>query len=219
MTLSVEWVSGLISFVLTLAILSYLIGDNPLFRLVTHLFVGVSAGYIAAVVFTQVWMNRLLLPLTDPRLGLGERLWLLLSLFLAVLLLTKISYRLGVLGTPVLALLSGIAAALVIGGAVQGTLLPQAQAATAPFSPTSPLETWLQGTLMLLGTIGTLAYFHFGVRATSPNARPRLWLRLPGWIGAIFLGITLGSLFTALYSTALTALIERLNSILTFLLP
>ncbi len=47
--LSPELISGLIAFLLTVFVLSYLINDNFLFRAATYIFVGVSAGYVAAV--------------------------------------------------------------------------------------------------------------------------------------------------------------------------
>ncbi len=71
-TLSVDLVTGIISFLLTLMILSYLIGDNPLFRVAVYIFVGVSAGYAAAVAWWQVLFPRLMLPLLTG--GFFERL-------------------------------------------------------------------------------------------------------------------------------------------------
>lgn len=216
MNISIEWLSGLLGFFLTLAIFSYLIGDNPLFRLAVHLFVGASSGYIAALVFRQVWLNQLLLPLLNPQTDTLMRLWLLLSLLLAVLLLAKVSSRLSTLGTPSAAILSGIAAALVIAGALQGTIFPQLIASAAPFSSTNTLDIWIQGAIVVLGTIGTLAYFHFGA---DRALRRRGWIRILGWIGLLFLGLTFGALFATLYSSALTALIERIHAIISFILP
>lgn len=216
MNFSIEWLNALLGFILTLIIFSYLLGDNPLFRLAIHLFIGVSTGYIAAVSFQQVWLEQLIRPLFIVQGDPTARLWILLPLLLAILLLAKISPNLSGLGTPSIAILSGIAAALVIVGALQGTLIPQVQAGTAAFSPSNSPEFWLQGLIVLLGTIGTLAHFHFGA---DRALRQRGWIRFLGWIGLIFLGVTLGALFAALYSSTLTALIERLNALISFLMP
>jgi predicted membrane protein len=37
---------GIIGFLLSILVFSYLIGDNPLFRFAIHLFIGVSAGVV-----------------------------------------------------------------------------------------------------------------------------------------------------------------------------
>ena len=58
----IEAISAFIGLILTLLIFSYLIGDNPLFRIAVYIFVGVSAGYVAVVAFWQVLWPDLLRP-------------------------------------------------------------------------------------------------------------------------------------------------------------
>ena len=41
-------------------VFSYLIGDNPLFRIAVYLFIGVSSGYAATVVWHHVLVPKLL---------------------------------------------------------------------------------------------------------------------------------------------------------------
>ena len=42
----------------TLCIFSYLLGDNPFYKIAEHIFVGVSAGYIAVFTFwSTIWPN------------------------------------------------------------------------------------------------------------------------------------------------------------------
>ena len=59
MSIDVLWL--FISFVLTLLIFSYIFGDNPLFRLASYAFVGVSAGYLLVTVIYQVLVFELFL--------------------------------------------------------------------------------------------------------------------------------------------------------------
>ena len=40
-----SFLSSLTGFIFTVLILSYLLGDNPLFRVGIHLFIGISVGY------------------------------------------------------------------------------------------------------------------------------------------------------------------------------
>ena len=63
MVISLDLVAGILGFIFTLLIFSYLIGDNPLFRVAIYIFIGVSSGYIAAVALWQVIIPRLLYPL------------------------------------------------------------------------------------------------------------------------------------------------------------
>ena len=114
-----ELIFGAISFLLTLMVLSYLIGDNALFRFAIHIFVGVSAGYVASVALYQVIWPYLLIPLVSA--PLAERGLLIIPLVLSALLLMKISPRLSWLGGPAVGYLVGAGAAVAIGGAALGT--------------------------------------------------------------------------------------------------
>src|SRR5664279_3879735 len=63
MVISLDLVAGILGFIFTLLIFSYLLGDNPLFRVAIYIFICVSSGYIAAVALWQVIIPRLLYPL------------------------------------------------------------------------------------------------------------------------------------------------------------
>jgi len=215
--MSPDLLSSFISFFLTLLVFSYLLGDNPLFRVAIHVFVGVSAGYVAAVTWYQVLWSKLFLPLlTGPT---NERLLLVIPLLLGILLLMKISSPLSKLGSPAVAFMVGVAAAVAVGGAVMGTLFPQVQATIDPFnlhgaaaSGSNPIERILTGSIFLIGTVSTLAYFHFGAKSTPDGSVRRN--RLIGgiaWVGRVFIAITFGVLFAGVFVAALTAFIERLH--------
>jgi hypothetical protein len=135
----------------------------------------------------------------------------------------KISPGLSSLGSPALALMVGVGTAVAIGGAVLGTLIPQVQAAIDPFDSSRVasgalfVERLFEGSIMLIGTISTLAFFHFGARQSpgSPVERNRL-IEILASIGKIFIAITFGVLFAGAYAAALTALTERLYFIWNF---
>jgi hypothetical protein len=204
-------------FILTLLVFSYLLGDNVLFRFTIHLFVGVAAAFMAAVSFYTVIWPRLLQPVFY---GMPyERLLALVPLVLSALLVTKASPRLSGWGAPVMAFLVGVGAATAIGGAIFGTLFPQARASMslldiqAISTSGKPLEWELfNGLIILLGTVVTLAYFHFYVR--SPRS---VWAQGITMFGKIIIAIALGVVFAGVYSAALTALVERLSALVTFI--
>ena len=214
-----DLITGIFSFLLTLMILSYLIGDNPAFRVAVYIFVGVSAGYVGAVAWWQVLYPKVFVPLLSG--SFLERLLALVPLVLGVLLLMKLSPRTAWLGTPSVAFLVGVGAAVAVGGAVMGTLIPQTQASFTVFNPANAEESLLArlffGAIMLVGTITTLVYFHFGAKATAGGPQRNKLVVWLGWIGQVFIAITLGVLFAGVFAAAMTALIERLNFIWYFL--
>jgi hypothetical protein len=226
-----DLITGGIGFLLTLMVLSYLIGDNPLFRVAIYIFIGVSAGYAAAVAWHQVLYPRLIVPLLSG--SLADFLLTIIPLVLALLLLLKLSPRTARLGTPSMAFLVGVGAAVAIGGAVLGTLFPQSSVffrlpgfnSLSPelaqlFNSTVPkanLEKFFEGGVMLLGTVTTLVYFHFGAKATASGPQRSKLVSGLGWVGQVFIAITFGVLFAGVFMAALTALIERMVFIITFL--
>lgn len=213
-----DLVAGLAGFLLSLMILSYLIGDNPLFRIAVYLFVGVSAGYVAAVAWWQVLWPDLVLRLLNG--STTERALWAVPLVLSALLLMKAWPALSRLGTPSMAILAGIGSAVAIGGAVNATLLPQIGATINAFdlhNSGSPIEAVVDGGLILVGVASTLVYFHFTASVTADGSVRRFRvIEFIAFFGGIFLAITLGVIFAGVYSAALTALIERLHFFGTF---
>jgi len=123
----VIWVG--ISFLLTLLVFAYLLGDNPFFRFASTLLIGVSAGYLTVVIIYQVLITRLVVPLMA-----GSSL-ALVPLLLSGMLLMKLSPRFSPVGSPVMALLVGVWAAVAVGGTVLGTLFGQVKGALSFFDP------------------------------------------------------------------------------------
>lgn len=214
----IELISALVGLILTLMVFSYLIGDNPLFRIAVYLFIGVASGYAATI----VWHSLLVPKLFRPLIALNPLT--IVPLVFGVSLLAKLSARTAWIGSFAMAVLVGVGAAAAIGGALIGTLMPQAQAAINGFnilSAGSGLEAasrLLEGVIMLGGTVFTLASFHFSAgRAVDGVPKRNRILEGIAWVGRIFLAITFGALFAGVYMSALTAMIERLSFVLNFI--
>jgi hypothetical protein len=220
---TIDFLTGLLSFLFTLLILSYVVSDNPAFRVALHAFVGVSSGYILYVVWSQVIVNKLVLPLVIG--SWFDRLFLAIPLFLAVLLLGKLWSGTEWLGRPVVAFLVGIGTAAAIGGAVMGTIFPQVAAAADPFDINSSATTGgltanlMIGAFALIGTIVTLAYFQFTIRGGEGSTGKRGWFAnffaLPG---KAFISAALGAIFAGVLAAALAACVDRVQSILDFIM-
>jgi hypothetical protein len=214
----IEFISALIGLVLTLMVFSYLIRDNPLFRIAVYLFIGVASGYAATVVWHDV-----LLPKLSQSITTFNPLSIVPFVF-GISLLAKLSPRTSWMGSFAMAVLVGVGAAAAVGGALIGTLLPQAQAAIDGFDILSAGNVGevafrlLRGVIMLVGTVFTLASFHFSAgRAADGMPKRNRMIEGVAWVGRIFIAITFGALFAGVYMSALTAMIERLSFVINFI--
>ncbi len=218
-----ELLTGLAGFVLTLLIFSYLIGDNLFFRIAVYLFIGVASGYAATVIWHYVLIPKLfaLLQSGDP----NQLILAMIPLLLCVTLLAKLSPRISWIGNFAMAILAGVGAATAVGGAVLGTLVPQSFAAmdaldirSAGSGGAAAFFQLIEGAVMLVGAVTVLGYFQFSA-GRAPDGTPKRSVIFEGvaWFGRIFIAITFGVLFAGVYMAALTAMIERLSSIINFI--
>jgi hypothetical protein len=188
----------LVGLVLTLFIYSYILGDNPLYRLAVHILVGVSAAYAAVIVTRQVILPVLVRLREEP--ANTANLWLAPVLILILLFVFK-----RWTGNGTVAFLIAVGSAVALVGAVQGTLLPQITA--VPSTPLFPGH----GIVTAVLTICTLLTFQFTWRNSSPDSR---WRRSLTGIGRAVLMITFAALFAAVLNTSLLLLADRLNYLL-----
>jgi len=227
MQISPDLISAGISFIVTILILSYLIGDNPLFRATVYVFVGVAAGYVAAVAVNEIILPLLIQPIISGSVfaNPGLAISLAIASLGSILLLFKLSPRFSHIGQLPMAYLVGVGAAVTIGGAVLGTLLPQVSATMDGFDVslavqrnTNPTLMILNGAFILVGVIGTLAYFQFGAsKKDDGSVRRNLPVNSLSWVGRVYIAITFGVLFAGVYIAALTALIGRMDAIRSFI--
>jgi len=216
----------IIGFALTIMVLSYLIGDNILFRLAISIFIGVASGYAAVLILYNVILYQVLVPVIQAiTTGKADNLLtyathVLPAVLLGIWMLTKASPRLSRGGTPVLALLTGVGAATVIAGAVRGTIFPQVGASanllnilTAPEELSRLVGWFINGLIILVGTVTTLIYFKFGIKRQEEGvpAQHSVILEYLSTAGQGFIVITLGVLFAGVYIATLIALIDRIQ--------
>lgn len=210
-----------LGFLLTILIFSYFLGDNPFFRLAVHIFIGVSAAYVALITINNVLIPRLILPVINGTQG--ERLLSLLLFIPSVFLLFKATplYK---AGNWSVAILVGIGAAAAIGGAITGTLFPQILGTINSVDPsaytitTSRWDQAINGFIIVVGTVTTLIYFHFGTREQPGQVNERLpIIEKISIIGKVFLAITFGALYAGVYLSSLAALVERITFLWEFL--
>lgn len=216
-----DFIGLTLGFLLTILVFSYLLGDNPFFKLAVHIFIGVSAAYVALVTVNNVLIPRLIVPLFEgPQ---GERILSILLFIPTIFLFFKVT-PLNRHGNWTVAILVGIGAAAAVGGAIAGTLFPQVLGTINSVDPSTFAiagNRWGQifnGVIVVLGTLATLIYFHFGTQDIPGRTDKRLpIIENISKIGRIFLSITFGSLYAGVFLTALSALVERLTFVWDFL--
>ena len=198
-------------------IFSYIFGDNPLFRIATYFFIGVSSAYVFVLIFYQVFLPKLILPLLTG--DLNQKAIQLIPIILSSLLIFKLFNKTSSIGNTSLAFLVGSGAAIILTSAFSGTLLPMIDMITEPFSLNSlNFSNLMGGIILLIGAVSSLLYFQFStiVDGEYQTILSKIMHTLKK-IGTIFIGITLGSIFAGVIISSVLALIERVNFIITFL--
>jgi len=202
---------------LSIFILSYvLLGENPLYRLALHVFIGGLIGYGIAIAISEVMIDTLVVQLLERDFLVA------LPTVLGILLLVKGLPKYAYVGNLSVAYLVGVGVAVALGGALLGTLIPQVEATalTLSIEPTSlytmdGLRSLLDGLLVVVGTICTLLMFQFTGRTEAGGTG--IGARLVGvasWIGRVFLTCALGVAFAGAFTTFLSIFIGRVQEII-----
>jgi len=109
----------------------------------------------------------------------------------------------------------GVGAAVLIGGAVMGTLFQQSQAALNDLTPQAAAPGapgMFTGWLLFIGAVSTLFYFQFTTRKTEGDTGKRsVVFEILSQIGKVFIAVTLGAIFAGILAASITALVERLE--------
>jgi len=207
---NVETIGLWAGFVFTLMIFSYLLGDNVLYRLAIYVFVGLTAGYIVVVTVEGVLLPWLYATTFDGQVGIGGQALGLVPFLLTLLLLLKVSPRVGPAGKIAMAFIVGVGTAVALVGAITGTLLPLAAATGSAVQ-----FDVLNGFLLFIGVASTLVYFQYLARRDRAGAvRQSVVVRAVGALGQGVVIITLAALYAGAVLTSLTIFSERLGFIL-----
>ena len=209
----------LIAAILTFMVWSYLLGDNPAFRIAEHLFVGTAIGYAVLVAWFNVVQPAFFGSTTSQSAALAA-----VPLVLSLLLMAKARPAWSAIGNLPIAFLIGVGAALAVGGALFGTLWPQVSA-TANLSldpgdygdpqPALASTFFWQNLAVLIVTIGTFFYFSFNIQPQGPlggfrEGFTRFWSGIGRWV----IVITLGALYGNTVMSRIALLIGRIQWLL-----
>jgi len=198
-----------VAAVLTLCVFSFLYKDNPLYKFVEHLFVGVAAGYVVAVQFHNVFVPNIWHPLIK-----GHDLMPLVPLCLGMLLFARFLPRGGWISLWPLSLIVGTYAGLAVIGFASGDLAIHIKANLIPiidvksvgdFTQRPGLFTFLEAIsnpIIVFGLICTLSCFFFSKELEKVT-------RVTSKIGIAFLMIGFGAGYGYTVMTRIALLIDR----------
>jgi hypothetical protein len=207
---SPDVVGMVVGVVLTLMVFSYLVGDNPLYRIALYLFVGCIIGYSLGIVIREVFIARVMGGL------LGRDLGVVVPLVLGLLLLGKGISVTSRIGTIPLAFLVGVGTAVALGGAIVGTIVPQVAATGESLAFRSfGGAAVTRGLLIVIGTVCTLLVFNnSGQKREGLGALWGSTVRTLSGVGRIFLICALATAFAGAVTTALTVFVGRSDFII-----
>lgn len=197
-------IGTIVAVILTLMVYSYLIGDNPLYRLAQNIFVGVSVGYITLVVVYNVIVPFIGRALADR--PYVDRVLPILALLLGVLLWFKVVRPRNIFSNAVLAIIVTAGAALALGGVLVGTLLPQMQATMLPL--TGNIYSIVGNVVIIVGVIASLGYFYFTARSDGTRSPTASYVATAGrW----FMMVAFGTLFGFAVLSFFSSLADRIG--------
>ncbi len=197
---TLDRVATIAGAVLVLLVFSYLLGDNFLYRIAIHIFIGAAAAYTLIVAVESVIVPWITLTFSGNS-NTGLKVIGALPFVLGLLLLLKLFRGLSRIGNLGLAAVIGVGTALAVWGAVMGTLWPLA------LDSARRQGNILDSLIAVIGTITVLVYFtYLGVRRPNGDVEQLLVVRWPGAVGQAFIMITLGATYALLIISALTVL-------------
>jgi hypothetical protein len=179
---------------LTLAMYSFLYGDNPFFKIAEHIYLGVSVGYLIVSTHYQYIMPKLWTPIREGHYEL------IVPALLGILILTRLIPRLAWLSRISFAAIMGYTAGLYVPTAVRQFLLPQVGNTIQPLNFAAlggvknasfnwaALGELVNGLLILIGVVAVLVHFFYSVEhkgAIKHTAR----------LGVLFLMFAFGAMF------------------------
>ncbi len=186
--------------ILTLSIFSFLYKDNPFYKIGEHLFVGVSAGYWFGRYWHEIFIRKLFVPLTED---FAHNFLLLIPFFLGIMMLFRLSAKLGWMSRWPLAFMIGTGSGIYFVVYIQSNVLMQLKGTIV----TGPEVSFLNHLVLVIGVLTGLFYFFF-------SKAHRGAFGVLAKIGIYFLMISFGASFGYTVMARISLLIGRMQFLL-----
>lgn len=195
-------ISTLIAGLLTLAILTFLYRDNPVYKMAESLLIGVSVGYMLVTTVSSTLMGLMFKPLF-----LDGTLRLIVPLALGLMMFGRFFGKTSFLSRIPIAVMIGSGAGVAIPAMLEQRTLKQLSATVMPLLLESGWPD-IAAIVVLLGVITTLCYFYFSHEHTGA-------LGVSARVGTYFLMLFFGTTFGYTVMSRMSTFIGRMEFLLT----
>jgi hypothetical protein len=139
--------------IVTLGIFSFLAGDNPFYKLVERLWVGVTTGYWAMLLYHTSFHDKIWVNIVDQ-----HEWWYLVPTALGILMWFRLSRRWAWISRYALAFYIGISTGVFIPLAFKTSVFMQLE---GTFQPVTLNAAGLNFLIVIVGLVCSLSYFFF----------------------------------------------------------
>ncbi len=178
--------------VATIAMISYVYGENPLFKFFEHIFIGMAAAHAVVMGYFNV-IDKGIKPIIEGKW------WLIVPCILGLLLYARFTKNWYWLSRIPLGLTMGIGAALSIRGEIEANFVEQILTTMLPL-------TSLNNVLFVAGVVTTIMYFLY-LRQSEKSS----FLKGGGEIGRMVMMMAFGASFGFTVMARMSLLIGRLQ--------
>jgi hypothetical protein len=191
--------------VITLAILSFLYRDNPLYKMAEHIAVGISVGFLVVTYYYNVFKPKV----WENILYKGQYDYVL-PLILGILLFTRFFPKQGWLSRYSIAFYIGAGSGLSIPPTLEARVLQQMEGTVRSLVTVVPgnLAATLTGSFaaifLIVGTLASLVFFLFSVEHKGPVGRL-------AWFGRLCMMAGFGASFGFTVMARVSLLIGRVH--------
>ena len=189
---------------ITVGMYSFLYKDNPLFKAVEHLYVGVAAGYVLSITWYNIFLPDVIRPLLLPEVGESRDFLKLIPLVLGVLMLMRMSKRYSWVSRISFAFVMGFYSGLAITNYLETIIFKHLSYSVMPLFDAGTLADQINAVVVLVGVLSVLVYFWFSVEHKGP-------VKAISRVGVYFLMISFGASFGYTIMARLSLLVERLE--------
>lgn len=195
----------IIAGLLTLAVLSFLYRDNPVYKMAESLLIGLSIGYFLVI----TWTNTLAASLFTPLFGEGK-LTLIIPMALGLMMFGRLHSKTAIWSRIPIGVMIGAGAGVAIPAMLGARTMVQISATVQPLWSESGVPA-LSVIVVLVGLLSTLAYFYFSREHVGA-------LGQVAGVGTWFLMIFFGTTFGYTVMSRMSTLIGRVEFLLSDLL-
>ncbi len=203
--MDLSFITLLLSTIVTFGLFTILLGeDNPWFAFAENTYVGVAIGLSVVVNTSQYLINNVY---TKTSQNLGANWPLVISMLLAVLMLTRISTKYSYISRIPIAIITGTGVAVTTRAIVFSSILNQVAATIKPLLNVTDMMTLFTSVMVLIFVLTMLSYFFYTVEHKGV-------LKTSSTIGRYCLYASFGLLFAQTFSGRLGLFLGRMETLL-----